>query len=93
MVADDLTGQADAGQAAGGEHVLFGRGLRRRLALDELDAAVVQRALPPQACSVDVASCSTASTSRFPSGTSTGPNPSTVSLGIRRFGTDFNIPS
>src|SRR5665213_340501 len=45
---------------------------------------VVQRALPPQACSTSTcASCSIAFTSRLPAGTSTVLNPSTVSLGIR----------
>ena len=44
---------------------------------------VVQRALPPQACSWSTcASCSSASTRRLPSSTSTVSNPSTVSFGI-----------
>src|SRR5439155_12948904 len=44
---------------------------------------VVQRALPPQACSWSIrASSSRASTRRLPCGTSKSPTPSTVSLGM-----------
>src|SRR3954468_5911464 len=44
---------------------------------------VVQRALPPRACSTSTcASCSIASTRRFPSSTSTVPKPSTVNFAI-----------
>src|SRR5262249_52551041 len=44
---------------------------------------VVQRALPPQACSWSTfASSSSASTSRLPCGTSNSPTPSTVSFGM-----------
>src|SRR5512142_3186327 len=46
---------------------------------------VVHRALPPQACRMSTpAFCSTASTRRFPFGTSKVPYPSTVSFGITR---------
>src|SRR4051812_11760864 len=44
---------------------------------------VVQRALPPHACSTSTcASCSIASTRRFPFSTSTVPKPSTVNFAI-----------
>src|SRR5262249_51563404 len=47
---------------------------------------VVQRALPPHACSMSTpASCSMASTSRFPEATSTGAKPSTLSVGTKRY--------
>src|SRR5262245_8928368 len=46
---------------------------------------VVQRALPPHACRMSTCtSCSIATTSRLSSGTSTGADPSTVSLAMSR---------
>ncbi|HUR36017.1 MAG TPA: hypothetical protein VM032_19575 [Vicinamibacterales bacterium] len=39
MIAHDLAGQPNPGQAASGQTLLFGGGVRHRLAFDELDTA------------------------------------------------------
>ena len=68
VVAENLAGQPDAGDALGGEHAAA----RRRSSSPARRSTnstrqVVQRALPPHACRMSTpASCSIASTSRFP---------------------------